>query len=251
VTLPAATRTSTTTTPPPLPEFSQTHWSQSFMLSVLSDISSLTGGRASVSQDIGKALTHLDRTTRNTYLLGYYPKDESLTGEYRRIQVKVNRPGARAFYRHGYYARDSLRPYNREEFLAFSRISAAGAYEADIGDLPFKVTTGKAVGNDGQPQIEVGLQIDPEKVGFKMVNDRHLSRLYVAVFYADSGGKFIGDNWKTLNLELPEDVYQRTLQSGIQVSSVIPAKVQNQILKVIVYDTWGDKVGSKLIKTRN
>jgi hypothetical protein len=78
-----------------------------------------------------------------------------------------------------------------------------------------------------------------------------MGRLYVAVFYADSGGKFIGDQWKTLNLELPEDAYQKTLQSGIQVSSLIPAKVPNQILKVIVYDTWGDKVGSKLVKTRN
>jgi hypothetical protein len=59
--------------------------------------------------------------------------------------VRVNRPGAKVSSRHGYYARDTLKPYNREEFLAYSRIAAVGGYESEIADLPMEVTTAKTL----------------------------------------------------------------------------------------------------------
>jgi len=243
-------RGSTSPLPPPPPTISPRNWSQAFMLSVLQSVSKLTGGYATIGQDIGKALDRLNEITRVEYLLGYYPQDDRWDGKYRQIQVKVNRPGTKVFFRHGYYARDTLRPYDREEFLSYSRISAAGGYESDIGDIPFKVTTAKAKDAGGAAQIKVDLQIDAEKVGFKMVGERHLGRLRIAIFYADASGKHLGDNWTTMNMDMPEGSYQRLLQSGIQFSALVPQKTANQILKVIIYDTWNDKVGSKLVKTR-
>jgi hypothetical protein len=211
-------------------------------------LSQLTGGRASIGEGIGKTLDRLDKTTRVHYLLGYYPKDDSWDGQYRHINVKVNRPGTKVSFRHGYYARDSLRPYDREEFLAYSRISATAGYESDVVDIPFRIATARDPGS--QPQIKVDLQIDAEKVRFKMVDDRHSGRLYITVFYADANGSYLGETWKTMNLELPEKSYQDIMRSAIQFSTLIPLKAPNQILKVVVYDTVGDRVGSKLIKIR-
>ncbi|MBZ5497242.1 MAG: VWA domain-containing protein [Acidobacteriia bacterium] len=246
VVLPTQPRGSTSPVSPPPPVLSQTNWSRSFMLSTLGSFSALTGGRATIGVDIGKALDRLDETTRVEYLLGYYPKDERWDGQYRQIQVKLNRPGTKVSFRHGYYARDTLRPYDREEFLAFSRISAAGAYESEVGDIPLKITAAREAGS--QPQIKVDLQIDPEKVGFKMVDLRHVGRLRIAIFYADANGNSLGDDWKTVDMELQEDSYQQIMQSGIKYSALIPLKAPNQILKVVVYDTVGDRVGSKLVK---
>jgi VWFA-related protein len=250
VILPTVQKGSSTPAAPPPQALSATNWSKSFMLAAFSNVAESTGGRASVGQDVGKSLNRLDETTRIVYQLGYYPDDDRLDGKFRQISVRVNRPGVKVSCRHGYYARDTLRPFNREEFLAYSRIAAAGGYESEIADLPIQVTAAKTKDDIGRPQIKVDLQVDPEKVGFKMVNDRHVSRLYITVFYADGDGNHLGDSWQTMNMELPEESYQRTLKAGIQYSTLIPQKTPSAILKVIIYDASGDKVGSKLVKVR-
>lgn len=218
------------------------------MASTLESLARQTGGRATIFDDIGQALDRLDRTTRVQYLLGYYPKDDRWNGEYRNISVKASRPGARVSFRHGYYARDTLRPYDREEFLAFSRISAAGGYEGDIQDIAFKVTTTKEAGSTSQ--IKVALQVDAEKIGFRMVDLRHVTRLHIAIFYGDANGNHLGDNWRTVNLELAENSYQQVMQSGIQYSATIPLKVPEQLVKVVVYDAVSDRVGAMLVKVK-
>jgi hypothetical protein len=250
VVVPTIPKGSSTIATPPPPVLSATNWSKAFMLSAFSNVAELTGGHASIGVDVGQALNRLDETTRVVYQLGYYPDDDRLDGKFRQISVRVNRPGVKVASRHGYYARDTLKPYNREEFLAYSRIAAAGGYESEIADIPMKVTTAKTKDDTGKPQIKVDLQVDPEKVGFKMVNDRHVGRLYITVFYADGDGNHLGDSWQTMNMELLEESYQRTLKSGIQCSTLIPQKTPSEILKVIIYDAWGDKVGSKLVKVR-
>jgi Ca-activated chloride channel family protein len=45
---------------------------------------------------------------RNQYVLGYYPKNQSRDGEYRKVEVKVTQPKGvsqlKAHWRLGYYA---------------------------------------------------------------------------------------------------------------------------------------------------
>ncbi len=232
------------------PQLSQRNWSKGFMLSALSNVAKLTGGRTAIGTDISKALNRLDETTRVQYLLGYYPQNDRWDGKYRRIQVKLRRPGLKVSSRQGYFARDSLRPYNREEFLAYSRISAAGSFEFEVEDIPFEVSTMKTIATGDSQQVRVDLKVDADSVGFKLVGDRHVARLYIAVFYGKGDDDYLGSSWQTVNLELPEASYQRMLRTGIQATAMVPLEVSKQVLKVIVYDAWGDRVGSKLVKIR-
>lgn len=63
-------------------------------------------------------------------------------GSFRKISVRINRPGLKLSFRHGYYARDQLFPYEHAESLAYSRISSAGGYlSADTVDVGFKIRT--------------------------------------------------------------------------------------------------------------
>ena len=79
-----------------------------FALSSLRNVSSLTGGRAFIAADIGKALRSINQITSAVYLLGYRPKDENFDGKFRRIEVRVRRKDLKVYSRSGYYAR-SLR----------------------------------------------------------------------------------------------------------------------------------------------
>ncbi len=236
--------------PNPPPAESEASWSQTFMISSMRTVSQLTGGSTSVYEDIGKALDRINETSLVQYLLGYYPIDERWDGRYREINVKVNRPGLRVSFRHGYFARDRLQPFDMEAFISFNRITAAGGYEREINDIPFDIKAAKAKDEWGQPQVNVGLQIDCTKIGFNMLEGRHSSKLRVTIFQGDPKGNYLGADWKFVTLRLLEGTYQQCMQSGIPVTIEVPLKHSKAILKVIVYDLKGDRVGSQLCKVK-
>ena len=234
---------------PAPPPFSQPNpAAETYAIQSIRTVAELTGGRTAVFSDIGRALSLVNETTRVQYLLGYYPKDETWDGKYRKIQVKVRRPGLKLSYRHGYLARDTIQPYDREEFLAYSRISAAAGYESDIDDIPFRIVTAAAKDAAGQPQVKIDLLIDSTRVGFRTLDDRHTARLRIAIFALEGNGDFLGEDWKVMDLRLQEDTYRQFLQSGIPFSVFMPLFQPRQLLKVIVYDPGSDKVGSRLVK---
>jgi VWFA-related protein len=221
-------------------------FSGGFAMSSLRNISTQTGGRSSIYQYVNKTLASVNQTSKVEYLLGYYPTNENWNGKYRHITVRVSRPGLKVSFRHGYYAQDKIQVFDRAEYLAYSRITAAAAYVPDLKDLPFKISTSAT--NGTQPQINVDLQIDATQVGMRSVNSLHAGELRITIFYADDKGRYLGDAWKTATLNLSEETYQRYLQFGLPISIPIPHTAPKQILKVVIYDTVNDKVGTRLFK---
>src|SRR5690606_31843002 len=64
-------------------------------------VSQLTGGYFTSLSYAPQAVDRIDAMSRHTYLLGYSPTNTQWDGKYRRVEVRVNRPGARVYYRHG------------------------------------------------------------------------------------------------------------------------------------------------------
>jgi len=234
---------------PTLPD-SQASWNQTFMISSMRTVSQLTGGTVSVYEDIGKALNRINESSRFVYLLGYYPTNERWDGKYREIDVKVNRPGIKVSFRHGYFARDRLQPFDMEAFISFNRITAAGGYEKEINDIPFDLKAVKGRDLWGQAYVDVGLNIGCAKIGFDLLDGRHSSKVRVTIFQGDPKGNYLGADWKYVTFRLLEDTYLQCMQSGIPVSIQVPLRHSKAILKVIVYDLKGDKVGSQLCKVK-
>ena len=250
VTLTATPKGSSTAVAPPPMTKSVFGWGDTAQAQSLRTISAITGGRAAIYQDIGKSLEVVDQTSRASYLLGYYPKDENWNGKYRQISVKVNRPGLKVYFRRGYYARDRLQPYDKAEFMAFSRISAAGGWADNIDDVPFKVSTTNTRDDAGQPQLKIDLRINAAKVTLQNSGGIYAGRLRVAVFYADGRQRMLGDLWTTVGLQLQEAAYREYLKSGIPCSIMIPAKSSSMYLTVVVYDVQGDRVGSRRVQVQ-
>ncbi len=224
--------------------------SRTFALSSLRNISQMTGGLAFIHEDISGALARVNEVTRAEYLLGYYPRNNSWSGQYRRITVKVNRPDVRISFRHGYYAHETLEPFDREAFLSYSRITAAAGYAQDVKDLAFKVQVTEDKSSPDNPQVLVDLKIEASQVPFETVNGLHKGKLYVTIFSGDSKGRTLGDEWKTMEMNLREETYQRVLKEGIPFSLRLPLLVPNQNLRVVVYSFGNDKVGSSFAKVR-
>jgi VWFA-related protein len=78
---------------------------------LLSEIATQTGGRAfsaALTGDLPSVAARIAVELRNQYVLGYYPKDQTRDGEYRRVEVKLAQPRGvsplKAHWRLGYYA---------------------------------------------------------------------------------------------------------------------------------------------------
>jgi Ca-activated chloride channel family protein len=78
---------------------------------LLSEIATQTGGRAFsavLESDLPSVAARIAVELRNQYVLGYYPKNQSNDGKYRKVEVKLVQPAGvsalKAHWRLGYYA---------------------------------------------------------------------------------------------------------------------------------------------------
>ena len=58
--------------------------------------------RVDSTNDLGRALLRIADEGRVYYILGYVPSDQAKPGSYRRIEVRVRRPGLKVRARPGY-----------------------------------------------------------------------------------------------------------------------------------------------------
>ncbi|MBZ5555538.1 MAG: VWA domain-containing protein [Acidobacteriia bacterium] len=219
-------------------------------LSSLRNISQWTGGQSFIHSSIPGSLAQMNEVTRSDYLMGYYPKNPKWDGQYRRITVKVNRPGVLVSYRHGYYASETLEPYDREAFLKYSRIASAGGYEYAIKDLSFKVNIAADRSDPKNPRAKLDLVIDPSKVGFAVEKGVHKGEVDIAIFYGDPHGRSVESRWDTLHMTLNDETYQKVMKEGIPFSTQIPLQWNGQTVKVVVYNYDNDRIGSLMTKVK-
>ena len=217
------------------------NWAHAFSLEGLKTLAERTGGRAALFKWGHEALADIDRTASSQYVLGYYPRNGNQDGRFRRITVKVNRPGARIFYRHGYFARTQLVPLDRRQFMAHSRILAAGNYAGQIGDIGVKVD---ASWKRDRKEVEVKLSIAPRKLKVVERDGVSMIELDVAVFSGDGRQRPTGEVWQRIDLKLTPDQLAGALKQDIKYTLTFsPDRVPAHV-KAVVYDHAGDLIGS-------
>jgi hypothetical protein len=185
-----------------------------------------------------------DESSRFQYVLGYYPERADLDGKFRRITVKLSRPGLTALYRTGYYARRELPGFERRKVMIYSRVASAAGYDKPIPDL--RITSAAAVaamtGRTGS--VRVDMTIDVSRVAFEKVNGRSVGSLEVAVFGVTARQETVGQEWQTLELTYSDDRLPALLRDGLHHSITIPITAPINDVKIVVYDYGADLAGT-------
>jgi len=231
------------------PTFGQPTFSQRFAISSLKQVAELTGGQSSIYSYARDAVDNIATATRSSYLIGYAPTNTNFDGTYRRISIKVNRPGATVLYRHGYFGRDQLTAFDGRQAMTYERIAAATNVNGGVQDIKVSFNTTELRDRSGQA-LAVDIKIDPSRLSWTTSAADKLSEIDIAVFCGDAVQDMVGEFWQRANLRLPADVFERAKTAGINYSVRIPLKAQATYVQVVVYDYAADLVGSASKKLR-
>ena len=152
-----------------------------FVAGSIRSLAELTGGMASVYDYADKSLSKIAQATSSGYLLGYYPSNTAFDGRFRRVTVKVRKPGATVLYRHGYLADPPKTPLDRRQSITYSRIASAVNFGGSLNDVPFRLNTSTAKGANRVPDFVAEITLDPSRVTFSEANGVRAAELDVSV----------------------------------------------------------------------
>lgn len=204
----------------------------------------LTGGQASLYNWADKAFSRIDAATRAAYLIGYYPANADWNGKFRRVQVRVNRPGVTVQHRFGYYGRAQLVPFNKREFTSYARIAAAGAHPQAVRDIEVELKASLVQARSTGLQVAVEGVIDVSKLALTVKDGQRVGSLEVAIFCANRDEDLVGERRYTLEIALSEERYKAALEDGLHYAARVPVTSRPRHVKIVVYDHAADLVGT-------
>jgi VWFA-related protein len=221
-------------------------WNQTFAFKTLRNVSEFTGGVSSIAESGVKAMDRINDVTRATYLLGYYPTNPKWDGSYRKVEIKVSRPGVTVLYRRGYYGRKDMFAFNRRDFITNDRVRAAARFRREITDIKVKLEAGLSRARSGQGyEIGVSLNIDPARLAFTFVEGVHSGRITIALFFYNESGNMIGSGTQNADVALKDEDYKSVLAKGIPYKVTIPIDPGVRRVRAVVYDFKADLIGSR------
>jgi hypothetical protein len=207
-------------------------------------LAALTGGLYNGFSASATTLAAIDESSRFAYLLGYVPSNGALDSSFRRITVKVNRPGARVLSRHGYYARRENIPFDRKQFMTDSRIAGA----ANTAGLMTDLLVSAAAAYDAQAgEADLTISLKADRVAFEARDGRHMASVQFALFAGDGKQRLLGQHWQVMNLDLTKANYQVFLDKGVSFTLRIPVETGLKFVKIVAYDYAADRLGTAVV----
>jgi len=221
-----------------------------FGIGALRGMSGATGGVSSAYQDAARAVDRIDATTRFSYLIGYRPTNNVVDARYRRIAVRVTRPGLTVLYRHGYYSNEAPPPLDRRASLTHQRIASAGYYAKPLTDIPVTVSVNAVMLGAARSDVTLDARIDLSRVAFAAEGDQHVASIDVAIFAADKDERLVGQSWNKVDLKMGHATFQEAIRKGLPFTVKLSVVAQPRWVKVIVYNYDADLVGSTVLKLK-
>lgn len=208
----------------------------------LLELASRTGGRAFFNRnDLETGIRRALDDSRFTYSIAYYPDHGKWKGEWRKLQVKVNRPDVTVLARSGYFALPDSRPLppkNRFEFL-----SEVAASPIDSPQLPLAVRMAASSGPKGA-EIEAHVHVNPQPMLTFQDNGRWKGSFEVVFIQLGEKNKVLNVTNSDVDADLDAGEYAAILQKGWTLPSHLPLMPGATQLCIILRDKLSDNVGS-------
>ena len=208
---------------------------------VMATLSSDTGGKAFFdSNDFAPAFERVQRDTSAYYAIGFHSTNLSRDGKYRRLSIKINRPGIKLEYRPGYYAPADFAhsgKQDRERELEEQLTSDLPATDVAVylDAMYFRL-------DENRFYVPVSLIVPGSQIPFVRGGDKDKASLDIVGEVIDEVKRPIGHARETVKLNL--DQAQQARQKTIQYSTSFNLPPGKYHLKFVVRENQTGRMGS-------
>jgi VWFA-related protein len=212
----------------------------------MQEMADRTGGRAfyntnGIDEAIRKSLD--DGSTY--YTLAYYPENKDWNGKFRKIQVKVNRPGVRLRYRMGYYAVNPTVFVERNQKQQATAFGLALNPDSPISTgLPFNALVIPPA-EKAPKTVLVNFGVDPHAISFeKLADGLQHATVACTVQAFSSKGKLIRGELSKVAAALKPETFEKVMQGTFPCQQAIDLEPGTYYLRLGVRDERTGLIGT-------
>jgi VWFA-related protein len=184
--------------------------------STMNDLAEKTGGKAFYNtNNIEGAVRRSLEDGSIYYTLGYYPENKTWDGKFRRINIKVARPGVRLHYRAGYYAMEPQSYAKLDQAEKTNELAKAMSLDFPASTaLLFQAAVAPPSASTGN-KVLVNYAVDPHGLTFDLGTDglQHASVDCAVIVYSEKGEP-VQSLSNTMMAALKPEEYQRVQQKS-------------------------------------
>ncbi len=207
-------------------------------------LSQETGGFAVVNQnDLAANFERLVVDNSAYYLLGYYSTNERRDGKFRKIDVRVTRPGLTVRARKGYAAARGKTDDKPGDKTAPS-LKAALVSPLPMADLPLAMSAAVFKGSDKKGAVVISALVGGRDLPLTEKDGTFRNDLEVVLTAADYAGKSYPGDRATLALNLKPDSVARVRASGFRILNQIDLPPGRYQLRVAAREGNTSRAGS-------
>ena len=204
-----------------------------------------TGGFAiKNNNDLSVGMRRIDRQSRSYYLVGFPIADVKRNGNFRKVEVKVNRPNVHVVARKGYYAPsdEPEKPLPPDTLDPAIRTAIDSPFEAE--GIALRMGS-YVLGSDGkEATVLVTADVDPRGLAFEVAGERHKGVLSTALLVSSRDS---GETWhreRQVDLSLPPAFYQQIQERWLPLVRDFQLAPGTYQARLFVRDERGHRVGT-------
>src|SRR4051812_41538318 len=179
-----------------------------------------TGGFSVLNTNqFANAFDRIVRENSSYYLFGYYSTNDKRDGRFRKVQVRVKRPGLSVRSRNGYVG-----PNGKPEAPKVPAADAPPAVVSEalgsplpVAGVPMRMYAGAFKGAAPNAAIAIALELDASHFDFVNRNGGWVEQVDVLTSAMNAAGKSFPGERQKLTLTLKPDTYERVVKNGLRI----------------------------------
>ena len=208
---------------------------------VMATLSSDTGGKAFFdSNDFAPAFAQVQKDTSAYYAIGFHSSNPARDGKYRKLAIKVNRPGVKVEYRQGYFAPADFKHSGRED--RERELEEQLASDLPATDMAVYLDAMYFRLDENRFFVPVSLIVPGSQIPFVKGGDKDKATLDVAGEVTDEVKRPIGSARETVKLNLDPTLQAR--QKNIEYTTSFNLPPGKYHLKFVVRENQTGRMGS-------
>jgi len=208
---------------------------------VMASLSSDTGGKAFFdSNDFAPAFAQVQRDTSAYYAIGFHSSNPARDGKYRKLTIKIDRPGVKIEYRPGYYAPADFKHAGRED--RERELDEQLASDLPATDVAVYLDAMYFRLDENRFFVPVSLIVPGSQIPFVKGGDKDKATIDIIGQVMDEVKRPIGSARETVKLNLDPALQAR--QKNIEYTTSFDLPPGKYHLKFVVRENQTGRMGS-------